>query len=83
MTVRAWRDEDTTQAQQWWAVYQQTHDLTARRGQTAGIDPVQGRVWFGDSAQAIATQVATEGVSTPLYFVRVGSDYYLRKGGRQ
>ena len=83
MAVHAWRDEETTRAQQWWAVYQQTHDLTARRGQTAGIDPVQGQVWFGNSAKAIAAQLAAEGIAVPLYFVRVGNDYYLRKGGRQ
>lgn len=83
MDVQTWRDEDSAEARHWWAVYQQTHDLTAQRGQTAGIDPVQGRVWFGDSAQAIATQVAAEGLAVSLYFVRVGHDYYLRKGGRQ
>jgi len=83
MAVRAWRDDETARAQQWWAAYQQTHDLTAHRGQTAGIDPAQGRVWFGDSAHAIAAQLAAEGVGDPLYFVRVGADYYLRKGGRQ
>jgi hypothetical protein len=82
MTVPTWSAAETARAQHWWVAYQQAHDVSAQRGRTAGIDPVQGRVWFGDSAQAIVAQLAAEGLTIPLYFVRVGSDYYLRKGRR-
>ncbi len=49
-------------------------------GQTAGIDPVSGRVWFGSSAKDIVAQMEAEGVSVPFYFIRIGFDFYLRKG---
>ncbi len=73
-------DLDTDRARQCWAQYQCQHDVSDRMGQTAGIDPVSGRVWFGASAKDIVTQMEAEGVAVPLYFVRVGSDFYLRKG---
>ena len=74
---------ETEQARHIWDVYQQEHDVSERIGHTAGIDPVSGRVWFGKSAQDIVTQMASEGVTAPLYFIRVGSDHYLRKGGHR
>jgi hypothetical protein len=80
MAVDTWTDRDTKRAQQFWAEYQQQHDVSDRIGQTAGIDPVSGRIWFGVSAKDIVSQIVAEGVTTPLYFVRVGSDHYLRKG---
>ena len=83
MVSHHWTDTMTKQAQQLWAVYQQQHDISTRLGQTAGIDPVSGRVWFGESAKTIAAQMQAEGKSVPLYFVRVGSEHYLRKGHRR
>lgn len=83
MAVDTWTETDTKKARQYWAEYQQQHDISSRRGQTAGIDPASGHIWFGASAQEIVAQMATEGVVTPLYFVRVGVDYYLRKGGQR
>ena len=74
-------DFDSERARQCWSQYQHQHDVSDRMGQTAGIDPVSGRVWFGSSAKDIVAQMEAEGVSTPLYFVRVGFDFYLRKGG--
>lgn len=74
-------DFDSERARQCWSQYQRQHDVSDRMGQTAGIDPVSGRVWFGSSAKDIVAQMEAEGVSTPLYFVRVGFDFYLRKGG--
>ena len=74
-------DFDSERARQCWSHYQRQHDVSDRMGQTAGIDPVSGRVWFGSSAKDIVAQMEAEGVSTPLYFVRVGFDFYLRKGG--
>ena len=75
-----WTETDTERARQFWAEYQRQHNLSDLRGQTAGVDPVSGRVWFGTSAKDIVSQMEAEGVTTPLYFVRVGFDYYLRKG---
>ena len=81
MAVRDWTETETKRAQDVWAVYQRKHDVSDRIGQTAGIDPASGRVWFGESAKDIVAQMEDEGVTTPLYFTRVGSDHYLRKGG--
>jgi uncharacterized protein YbjT (DUF2867 family) len=83
MPVANWTEADTDRALEIWADYQRDHDLTDRQGQTAGIDPVTGRVWFDDSAKAIWEQMKTQGVDTPLYYVRVGSDFYVRKGGHR
>ena len=73
-------DLDTERARRCWAHYQQHHDVSDQIGQTAGIDPVSGQVWFGESAKDIVAQMETEGKRIPLYFIRVGSDFYLRKG---
>ncbi len=73
-------DLDTARARQHWEAYQSQHDVSDRIGETAGIDPVSGRIWFGTSAKDIVAQMEVEGVVVPLYFVRVGFDYYLRKG---
>ncbi len=81
MAVDNWTDADTQRARHFWAEYRRKHDVSDRRGQTAGIDPTSGRVWFGASAQDIVSQMDAEGGATPLYFVRIGFDHYLRKGG--
>jgi hypothetical protein len=80
IAVNTWTERDTERAQQVWAAYQRQHDISDRIGQTAGIDPVSGQIWFGASAKDIVAQMEAEGRVTPLYFVRVGTDYYLRKG---
>jgi hypothetical protein len=80
MAVNTWTARDTERAQQVWAAYQRQHDISDRIGQTVGIDPVSGRIWFGASAKDIVAQMDAEGIVIPLYFVRVGTDYYLRKG---
>lgn len=76
-------DMDITCAQRIWAEYQRHHDLSALLGQTAGIDPVSGKVWLGDSILDISQQLEAQGVNSQLYFVRVGQDHYYRKGGRR
>ena len=63
--------------------YQRQHDVSPMLGQTAGIDPASRRVWFGESATDIWQQMEAAGIEAPLYYVRVGSDYYVRKGGRR
>ena len=80
MVVPVWTDADTARASEIWNAYQANHDLSQLHGKAAGIDPVSGRVWFGESAVEIADQLEAEGLDAPLYFVRVGFDHYLRKG---
>ena len=84
MSVSPWTESDTVKAKQIWSDYEQNNDLTNQVGQAAGIDPVSGRIWFGNSAKSIVAQLKTAGLPpTLLFFVRVGSDFYLRKGGRR
>lgn len=83
MTVSNWSDADTDKALDIWAEYERQNDLTERLGQTAGVDPASRRIWFGNSAKAIWRQMAAEGIDTPLYYVRVGSKHYVRKGGHR
>jgi hypothetical protein len=79
-TAEAWTEEDTARAQGFWREYQQAHDVSDRLGQTAGIDPKTGRVWFGKSALDIVEQLDAQNARRLLYFVTVGLDYYRRKG---
>lgn len=74
---------DTARALQIWAEYQKQHDVSDCVGQAVGIDPSGGRVWFGESATAVVQRLQEEGIDVPLLFLRVGSDYYVRKGGRR
>jgi hypothetical protein len=83
MSVCNWTEDDTARALQIWAEYQKHHDVSHRKGQAVGIDPVSGKVWFGESALDIRRQMDAEGTDTPLYLLRVGYDYYLRKGGHR
>ena len=80
MSVTAWTDDDSLRAKQIWIEYQRHHDISSRIGQTAGIEPVSGRIWFGDSILDVVSQRDPEGLSDPLYFERVGSDTYYQKG---
>ncbi len=83
MTEKRMSEEETARAMQIWAEYQQQHDLSDRAGQAAGVDPLTGQVWFGESAKDIAQRLRAQGIATPLFFARVGSPGYLRKGGRR
>jgi len=78
-----WTEADTEKALQIWEEYQRQHDLSARKDQPVGIDPISGRVWFGESGLDIKRQMLAEGIDRPFYCVRVGHDYYLRKGGHR
>lgn len=71
---------DTDRARQLWEENQEQHDLTGRRGQTAGIDPVSGRIWIGESMRDVINQRNAAGIGAPLYFVRIGSPAYYRRG---
>lgn len=83
MSLSTGGEMDSITAKQIWTDYQQRHDLADRLGQTVGIDPVSGRMWFGESIQDIVSQRGAEGLDSPLFFVRVGADTYFRKGHRQ
>jgi hypothetical protein len=80
MPLAEWTESDSHKAKQVWVEYQRQHDLSARIGQTAGIDPHSGRIWFGESILDIVSQRDAEGLDSPLFFERVGSDAYYRKG---
>ncbi|MDE0685791.1 MAG: hypothetical protein OXI63_22915 [Candidatus Poribacteria bacterium] len=79
----SWTKADSRKCKQIWAEYQKQHDITERIGQTAGIDPKSGRIWFGDSISEIVEHRRTEGLTSPLFFERVGFKTYFRKGGHQ
>lgn len=83
MSTPAWTEADTAEAKRIWAEYQQEHDLSSRQGQAAGIEPASGRIWFGESGLDVVRKMRAEGVDRPLFFVRVGCQHYLRKGGHR
>jgi hypothetical protein len=83
MTVANWTDADTARAQTLWSEYQHHHELSAKAGQTAGIDPVSGCIWIGESIHDVIAQRNRDGSTAPLFFVRVGFPTYYRKGGHR
>lgn len=83
MAVSTWTEVDSKRAQEIWSEYRQHHDVSSKVGQTAGIDPVSGRIWFGNSIQDVIALRYASGSSASLFFVRVGSETYYRKGGRR
>jgi hypothetical protein len=82
MALAKWEESDSAKAKQIWLDYQRQYDLSTRIGQTVDIDPRSGRIWFGSSVRDIVSQRAAEGLHSPLYFERVGSEAYLHKGSR-
>lgn len=83
MTTSHWTEADSVQAEKLWSEYEHQHDLSDKAGQTAGIDPASGRIWLGESIQAVIAQRDAHGSDAPLFFVRVGSDTDYRKGSRR
>jgi hypothetical protein len=83
MTVANWTEADSNRAQAIWSEYQQRNDVSGNLGQTVGIDPVSGNVWFGESVQAVIAQRDADRIANPLFFIRVGSPTYYRKGGHR
>ncbi len=79
MSGTTWSDADSRKALQIWEDYQKQHDVSARTGEAVGIDPGTGGVWFGESAREIAERLAQQGLTRPLYFLRMGSACYQRK----
>lgn len=74
---------DVDRAKEIWAEYQKHHDVSPYKELAAGIEPVSGRVWFGESGLEVRDKMLADGIDAPFYCVRVGYDYYLRKGGRR
>jgi hypothetical protein len=82
MAVPSWTSDLTDRAIRFWNEYQSHHEIADRFGQAVGIDPIEGRVWFGSDAIDVVRKRDADGIDTPLFFLRVGRDYYVRKGGR-
>ena len=83
MTVSNWTTADSNRAQLIWSEYRQHHDVLDKTGQTAGIEPASGAIWFGDSIEDVVARRDAAGSGDPLFFVRVGSETYYRKGGHR
>ncbi len=73
---------DTDRARQIWDEYQREHDVMSLKGNVAAIDPSSGQVWIGESGIDVADRLKAEGVTSPVYLVRVGYDHYVQKGRR-
>lgn len=73
---------DVAKAKQVWDEYQKHHDVSGLTGKAVGIDPDTGEVFFGDSIRDVVSRLDAQGAFRPLYYVRVGRDYYWRKGRR-
>ena len=78
-----WTEADSVKAKQIWAQYQRQHNVSDRVGQTVGIDPQSGQVWFGESIRDIVLQRDADDMKSALFFERVGSETYLIKGRSQ
>ena len=83
MRASNWTETDTIRAKAIWVEYQREHDVSSRVGQTVGIDPGSGRLWFGECIEEVIAKKEAEGNEAPLFFARVGSEAYWRKGGRR
>ena len=83
MTGTTWTESDSPTAQHIWVEYQKHRDLSTCRGKTAGIDPHTGRVWIGESIHDVLLHRDADGIDSLLFFERVGSPTYYRKGGRR
>ncbi len=83
MTVSTWTQADSNRAQEIWSNYERHHEVSDKIGQTAGIDPASGRVWLGQSIRDVIAQRDAAASDAPLFFVRVGSATYYRKGAHR
>jgi hypothetical protein len=83
VSVSNWTVAESLKAQEIWNEYVRRHDISNKLGQTAGIDPSTGNIWFGKSIEEVIAQRDAEGSAAPLLFQRVGSPTYYRKGGHR
>ena len=77
-----WTEADSAKAKKIWMQYQKQYDLSDRIGQTVGIDPQSGQLWFGESIRDIVSQRDAKGLKSLLLFERIGSETYISKGCR-
>jgi len=82
MSVSNWTESDTAEAKRIWTEFRKDHDVSDRLGQTVGIDPGSGHLWFGNSISDVIAQRDADGIDSALFFERVGSETYWRKGGQ-
>lgn len=83
MTVSNWTEADSARSLEIWSEYQRHHDLSDKVGWTAGIEPVSGCIWIGNSIQDVVERRNADGSSAPMFFIRIGSPTYYRKGGHR
>lgn len=83
MSASSMTDLDVKRAKEIWARYCEEHDISALKDQTAAIEPVSGRIWFGESGLDAHQKMVADGIDAPIYCIRVGYDYYVRKGVRR
>lgn len=77
-----WTDADTAEAKRIWEQYQRDHDVSHLRGQAAGIDPKTGEVWIGEDIVDIVLHRKADGLTSPLFFARIGAATFYVKGWR-
>jgi hypothetical protein len=82
METKSHKPVNTKEAERIWAEYETNHDLSGLRGKTAGIDPITGNIWIGDSIFNVIDQRDAAGVESLLFFVRIGYRTYFTKCGR-
>lgn len=82
MTSTEWKPEFTSRAKEFWKRYAASHDLSDMEGKIAAVDPVNGQVWIGNTARQIADAMRASGTQRPVCLIRVGADYFVRKGRR-
>lgn len=75
-------EAETEQALHIWEEFRRQNDLSERKGQAVGIEPISGRIWFGETARDIRGQLDAEGIDRPFLCARVGASAYLVKKGR-
>src|ERR1700683_5282168 len=75
MTGSNWTEADSNRAKQIWSDYEHHYALSEKAGQTAGIDPASGRIWFGESIQDVIAQRDAASSEAPLVLraCRLGS----------
>ncbi len=83
MKHQKWTEDDSRKANHIWEEYKSQHNITDRVGQTVDIDLKSKQIWFGDSTLQIVQRRLAEGLTSPLFFERIGFSAYLCKGGRR
>lgn len=75
-------EADIVEAKRIWEQYQREHDLTGKQGYAAGIDPKTGEVWIDEDIVDLILLRKSQGLTSPLFFERVGAETFYTKGWR-